>query len=417
MKQKKTVNPELASAIANMMKSGELKTLADLSDLIKQLSSSFIESALQGELDAHLGYERSSQEKKETTDRRNGTYTKILKSSVGPLTVDIPRDRDGSFEPILVPKGCSSINGLEEKIIALYADGMSQADISATIKDMYDVDLSQSTISAITDKVIPVMDEWRNRSLDEYYTFLYVDCIYVNMKRSSDNQTGKHAVYVILGINQDGYKDVLGLWLDPSESKSTWLNILESLKNRGVKDVSFIMMDGVSGLEDGVKIIFPDAIVQRCIVHLMRNSIKFIPSKCYRAFCASIKAVYQAADETTARNKFAEFKELWKKKYPGAVKVWESHFETTILQMISFPSAVRRLISTTNAIESVNSSLRKMTKKGVFESPNAVFKALYLRVCKLKEKWDKVPVQNWSVVRNEMITHSLTQKVATKYFK
>ena len=218
MKKNKKVNPELATAVANMMKNGELKTLADLNDLVKQLSSSFIESALQGELDDHLGYERSSQEKKETTDRRNGTYTKVLKTSVGPITVDIPRDRDGSYEPMLVPK------------------------------DMYDVDMAQSTISAITDKVIPVMEEWRNRALEEYYPFLYVDCIYVNMKHSSENQIRKHAVYVILGINQDGHKEVLGLWIDPSESKSTWLNILESLKSRGVKDVGFIMMDGVSGL-------------------------------------------------------------------------------------------------------------------------------------------------------------------------
>ena len=417
MKKNKKVNPELATAVANMMKNGELKTLADLNDLVKQLSSSFIESALQGELDDHLGYERSSQEKKETTDRRNGTYTKVLKTSVGPITVDIPRDRDGSYEPMLVPKGCSSINGLEEKIIALYADGMSQTDISAAIKDMYDVDMAQSTISAITDKVIPVMEEWRNRALEEYYPFLYVDCIYVNMKHSSENQIRKHAVYVILGINQDGHKDVLGLWMDPSESKSTWLNILESLKSRGVKDVGFIMMDGVSGLEEGVKIIFPEAIVQRCIVHLMRNSIKFIPTKCYKAFCNSIKAVYQANDEVTARNKFAEFKELWGDKYPGAVRVWENHFETTILQMLKFLSWIRHYISTTNAIESVNSSLRKMTKKGFFENQNAVFKALYLRVCKLKEKWDKTPVRNWSIVRNQMIMHPLTKEVATKYFK
>lgn len=204
MKKNKKVNPELATAVANMMKNGELKTLADLNDLVKQLSSSFIESALQGELDDHLGYERSSQEKKETTDRRNGTYTKVLKTSVGPITVDIPRDRDGGYEPMLVPKGCSSINGFEEKIIALYADGMSQTDISVAIKDMYDVDMAQSTISAITDKVIPVMEEWRNRALEEYYPFLYVDCIYVNMKHSSENQIRKHAVYVILGINQDG---------------------------------------------------------------------------------------------------------------------------------------------------------------------------------------------------------------------
>lgn len=163
---------------------------------------------------------------------------------------------------MLVPKGCSSINGLEEKVMALYADGMSQADISAAIKDLFDVDLAQSTISAITDKVIPVMGEWRNRALQEYYPLLYVDCIYVNMKRGSKNQVGKHAVYVILGINQDGHKDGLGLWMEPGESKSTWLNILESLKTRGVKDVGFIMMDGVSGLEEVVKIIFPEAIVQ-----------------------------------------------------------------------------------------------------------------------------------------------------------
>lgn len=312
---------------------------------------------------------------------------------------------------MLVPKGCSSINGLEEKVMALYADGMSQADISAAIKELYDVDQAQSTISAITDKVIPAMDEWRNRTLQEYYPLLYVVCIYVNMKRGSENQVGKQSVYVVLGINQDGHKDGLGLWMEPGESKSTWLNILEGLKTRGVKVVGFIMMDGVSGLEEGVKIIFPEAIVQRCIAHLMRNSIKFIPTKCYKAFCASIKEVYRANDEITAR-KFAEFKELWSDKYPGAVGVWENRFETTILQMLKFPSWIRHYISTTNAIESVNSSLRKMTKKGYFESSNAVFKALYVRVCvcKLKEKWDKTPVKSRSLVRNQMIMIHLQKK-------
>lgn len=232
------------------------------------------------------------------------------------------------------------------------------------------------------------------------------------MKHGSENQVGKHAVYVILGINQDGRKDGLGLWMELGELKSTWLNILEGLKTRGVKDVGFIMMDGVSGLEEGVKIIFPEAIVQRRIVHLMRKSIKFIPTKCYKAFCASINEVYLANDEITARNKFAEFKELWSDKYPGAVGVWENHFETTILQMLKFPSWIRHYISTTNAIESVNSSLRKMTKKGYFESSNAVFKALYVRVCvcKLKEKWDKTPVKSRSLVRNQMIMIHLQKK-------
>lgn len=408
---------ELASAIANMMKSGELRTLADLNEVVKQLSSSFIEGALQGELDAHLGYQKSYQGEKATTDRRNGYYTKALSTSFGPITVDVPRDRDGTYEPMLVPKGQTSINGLEEKIIALYADGMSQSDISSTIKDMYDVDLSQATISSITDKVIPIMEEWRNRALDEYYPFVYVDCIYVKMKSPETHHVTNHAVYVILGISDDGHKDILGLWLDPSESKSTWLNILESLKNRGVKDISFIMMDGVSGLEDGVKMIFPNTMVQRCIVHLMRNSLKYIPRKAYQAFCSSIKAVYQADDELTARNRFKEFVETWEGKYPFAVKVWKNHFETTVMQMLKFPKWIRCYISTTNAIESVNSSLRKMTKKGAFENQNAVFKALYLRAIRLRELWENRQVRNWSMVKNQLLLHPLTKEIAEKYFE
>jgi transposase-like protein len=280
----------------------------------------------------------------------------------------------------------------------MYAKGMSQRDIADTIEDIYGFEISHETISEITDSVISKLDEWQNRPLKKFYTFVFVDCMYVTIRK--DYETKKYAVYTILGYDIDGKKDILGLWLNESESKHTWMQIFDELKNRGVEDILFISMDGVSGLEDGAKAIFKDVVVQRCIVHLIRNSLKYVPSKDYKAFTAHLKKVYGAASLKSAKAEFEKFKQIWS-HYPGAIDVWSRNFNH-IEQLFDYGSAVRKIIYTTNAVESIHSSFRKVTAKGAFPSENALLKLLYLRITELYKKWKDRPVSNWAMVRNQL---------------
>lgn len=398
---------DVFQAIANGCANG---SITDVQETMREALGIAVEQMLKGELDSHLGYNRSFQGAKQTTDRRNGYSSKTVKTNLGEIVIDVPRDRDGSFEPSLLGTYKTDLCGIDDKIYSLYGMGMSQSDIAKTISEIYHCEISQAMVSCIIARLTPVIQEWRSRRLESVYAVVYVDCIYVSMNSQEASQpASKHAVYVIMGINMEGKKDILGLWIDPTESKSKWLNILDSLKERGVEDIFFMCMDGLSGLEEGVKTIFPNTVVQRCIVHLMRNALEFVPCKAYKAFCDSIKAVYNAVDKETALQNFSRFKELWGKKYPGAVKCWERNLDT-VLQLFDYPSAIRKLIYTTNAIESTNSSLRKVTKKGTFESPDAVYRAMYLRILTLKEKWDKSRVQNWTTIKNEFLQLPLTKE-------
>ena len=296
----------------------------------------------------------------------------------------MPRDRDGSFEPRIVPKRKKDVSEIESKVLALYAKGMSQRDIADTIEDIYGFEISHQTISEITDCVLDELSDWQNRPLKKMYTFLFVDCMYVTIRKEYESKN--YAVYTILGYDTDGKKDILGLWLNESESKHTWMQIFDELKTRGVEDVLFISMDGVSGLEEGAKAIFKDVVVQRCIVHLIRNSIKYIPSKDYKKFTQSLKKVYGAASLTACRKAFEQFCQEWS-QYPGAVDVWKRNF-IHVEQLFDYGSSVRKVMYTTNAVESINSSFRKVTKKGAFPNENALLKLLYLRITELYKKWN-----------------------------
>lgn len=300
---------------------------------------------------------------------------------------------------------------MEDKILSMYAKGMSQRDIAETIEEIYGFELSHETISNITDRVLDQLDEWQNRPLKKFYTFLFVDCMYMSIKK--DYETKNCAVYVILGYDVNGVKDVLGLWINETEGKHSWMQIFDELKSRGVEDVLFISMDGVSGLEEGAKSIFKDVVVQRCIVHLIRNSIKYIPSKDYKAFTAHLKKVYGAANLKSAEAEFERFKQAWS-NYPGAVNVWVRNWQS-VAQLFNYGSAVRKVMYTTNAIESVNSSFRKVTKKGAFPSEDALLKLLYLRVTELYKKWNNRPATNWALVRNQLSMDDSLQARILKY--
>lgn len=403
---------EKGEAIAKMiLEQYQPKNKEDMQDAIKDIFGPMFEAMLQGEMDAHLGYETNDHGSKKTTNRRNGYIQKNVKTSYGEVPVSVPRDRESTFEPQVIPKRTKDVSGMEDKILSMYAKGMSQRDIAETIEEIYGFELSHETISNITDRVLDQVDEWQNRPLKKFYTFLFVDCMYVSIKK--DYETKNCAVYVILGYDVNGVKDVLGLWINETEGKHSWMQIFDELKSRGVEDVLFISMDGVSGLEEGAKSIFKDVVVQRCIVHLIRNSIKYIPSKDYKAFTAHLKKVYGALNLKSAEAEFERFKQAWS-NYPGAVNVWVRNWQS-VAQLFNYGSAVRKVMYTTNAIESVNSSFRKVTKKGAFPSEDALLKLLYLRVTELYKKWNNRPAANWALVRNQLSMDDSLQARILKY--
>ncbi len=408
MRSKNKSKNELVQAILDVY---QPETAKDVQDALKDVFGPMFEAMLQGEMNSHLGYENNDKNEKQTNNRRNGYITKNVKTSMGEMTVDVPRDRDGSFEPQIIPKRTKDISDIDKKVLSMYAKGMSQRDISATIEDIYGFKISHETISQITDCVLDELNEWQSRPLKKCYPFVFVDCMYVTMRYEYESK--ESAVYTILGYDIDGHKDILGIWLNETESKHSWMQIFDEIKTRGVEDIFFISMDGVSGLEDGAKEIFKGVVVQRCIVHLIRNSLKYVPSKDYKKFTANLKLIYSAPNLKTAQTEFEKFKTTWS-KYSGAVDVWERNFKH-VEQLFDYPSALRKIMYTTNAIESVNSSFRKVTKKGAFPNENALFKLLYLRVTELYKKWEDSTIQNWSMVRNQLDAHPQFQDRFRKY--
>lgn len=412
MAPRKNKRSEASMAIAKaILEQYQPSSVEEMKDALKDIFGPMFEAMLQGELDNHLGYEANDHGYKESDNRRNGYAKKTLKSSMGDVEISTPRDRDGSFDPQLIPKRTKDVSGIEDKVLAMYARGMSQRDIAKTIEDIYGFEISHDMISTITDRVIATAQEWQNRPLKKFYTFIFVDCLYVNIRK--EMETKSCAVYVILGYDVNGVKDILGIWIGESEGKHYWMQIFDEIKSRGVEDILFISMDGVSGLEEGARSIFKDVVIQRCIVHLIRNSIKYIPSKDYKAFTSQLKKVYGAASLKAATAEFERFKQSWN-HYPGAVDVWVRNW-AHVEQLFNYGSAVRKVMYTTNPIEAINSSFRKVTKKGSFPSEEAVMKALYLRTTELYKKWNGRPASNWAMVRNQLSMDDKMQGRILKY--
>lgn len=402
-KQKR--DPRTVAIAKAILEQYNCKNVEDMQDAIKDIFGPMFEAMLQGEMDSHLGYESNDHGPKSTENRRNGYNSKTLKSTYGDIPVEVPRDRDASFEPQVIPKRTRDVSGIEDKVLSMYARGMSQRDIADTVEDIYGFEISHDTISAITGRVIETADEWQDRPLKKFYTFLFADCLYVSVRK--EMETKNLAVYVILGYDVNGVKDILGLWIGGAEGKHYWMQIFDEIKARGVEDVLFISMDGVSGLEEGARSIFKDAVVQRCIVHLVRNSIRYIPSKDYKAYTAQLKTSSLKAAEA----EFERFKQAWS-QYPGAIDVWVRNWQH-VEQLFNYGSAVRRVMYTANSIEAVNPSFRKVTKKGSFPSGDAVKKALY-RITELYKKWKGRPVSNWALVRNQL---SMDDKIQSRILK
>ena len=410
-KKKIERNPAAEAVAKAILENYKPETVEDMQMAIKDIFGPMFESMLQGEMDAHLGYESNDHGYKATENRRNGYTAKTLKTSYGSVPIRSPRDRDGSFDPKLVPKRETDVSSIEDKVLSMYARGMSQRDIADTIEDIYGFELSHEAISEITDRVLDKVEEWQNRPLKKFYAFLFVDCLYVSIRK--EMETKSCAVYVILGYDLEGKKDILGLWIGESEGKHYWMQIFDEIKGRGVEDVLFISMDGVSGLEEGARSIFKDVVVQRCIVHLIRNSVKYVPSKDYKKFTSQLKKIYGASSLKAAEAEFERFKQAWS-QYKGAVDVWERNWQH-VVQLFNYGSAVRKVMYTTNSVEAVNSSFRKVTKKGSFPSEQAVYKALYLRILELYKKWNYRPVANWAMVRNQLAMDEKIQARIEKY--
>ena len=406
-------DPKTVALAQEIAKQFDPQSAEDADEALKELFGPIFESLLQGEMSHHLGYENNNKEYKQTQNRRNGYGQKTVHTTKGDITIDTPREGDGSFEPQLISKRQRDVSGIEDKVLAMYARGMSQRDISKTIEDIYGFSISHEMVSDITDAILPKLEEWRNRPLKKCYAFLFVDCMYVTLR--SGYEAKECAVYTILGYDLNGHKDILGLWLSESESKNYWMQIFDELKARGIEDVFFMSMDGVSGLEEGAKAIFPKIIVQRCIVHLIRNSIKYVPSKDYKKFTQELKKVYGAPNLKAAAAAFESFCRTWE-QYPGAIEVWKRDFKF-VEQLYDYGSDVRRIMYTTNAIESINSNFRKVTKKGAFPNENALFKLLYLRCTELEKKWNNGTIHDWSKVLNQLMVNEIFTSRIEKYLK
>ena len=395
---KREKNPERDRLVKEIISEYQPKNFLELQDVLKEIFGPLMDDMLKGELDAHLGYQKHDQSPKATGNRRNGSFPKTVRSRMGEVTLSIPRDREGEFEPALVPNGTRDISGVEEKVLSMYAKGMSDRDISETVDEIYGFKVSHETISRIVDRVQPRLAEWQSRALDECYPFLYVDALVVPVK--SDGKSVNKAVYSVIGINREGIKDCLGFWISEKEGAHFWLSVFDELRARGVRKLGFVSMDGLGGLEDGIRGMFPDAVVQRCMVHLVRNSIKYIPSKHYKEFCADLRAMYGAAGKTSAKAALESFTRKWS-AYPSAVKVWADNFGH-VEQLFDYPAEIRKIIYTTNTMEAFNSALRKVTnRKAAFPNDGSVFKALFLRTMDIVRKWVK-PVPGWALVRGQL---------------
>lgn len=375
-----------------------LKTEKDLNDFRSMLTKVTVEAALNAELDDHLGYEKH--EKSSASNSRNGFSAKQLQTEDGQFELNTPRDRDGSFEPQLVKKQQTRFTSMDDKILSLYAKGMTTREIVATFKEMYDADVSPSLISKVTDAVIEQVIEWQSRPLDEIYPIVYLDCIVVKVRQ--DKQVINKAVYLALGVNLEGHKDLLGMWLSENEGSKFWLNVLTELQNRGVKDILIACVDGLKGFPDAIHAAFPEAQIQLCIVHMVRNSLKYVTWKDYKAVTADLKQIYRSATEDEALSALDQFGNRWDARYPQITRSWRNHWEN-LNTLFNYPEDIRKAIYTTNAIESLNSVIRKAIKKRkLFPTDDSAKKVIYLAIMDASKKWT-MPIRNWKTALNRFM--------------
>lgn len=384
--EERAAEKERKENMRNLMQGLNVKSVEDLNDVFKLMVSTILENGLDGELDDELGYTKYDYRNKESENSRNGYSKKTLKTSHGDMEIKVPRDRNGDFEPQLVRKHQTTLTGdIEEKILSMYAKGMTTSDIESHIQEIYGVDCSDTTISRVTDKILPVVREWQARPLEELYAVVFMDAIHFHVR--SEGQIVKKAVYIAIGIRMDGIKEVIGMWVGENESAKFWLSVMNSLKNRGLEDILIACVDGLTGFPAAIEAVYPKTEIQQCIIHQIRNTTKFVSYKDIKALMADLKRVYAAVDEQTALSELDSFDEKWSGKYPKIAVSWRNNW-ANLSTYFKYPQEIRTLIYTTNAIEGFNRQLRKVTKsKSVFPTDDSLLKMLYLAMMDITKKW------------------------------
>jgi len=379
----------------------QFKTETELTNFFKELHSDALEHILQAEMDAHLGYEKNAKAGDNSGNSRNGASSKKVKTEYGEHQLKVPRDRNGDFDPIIVPKGKNKSVSVENMVISLYAKGMSNADIEQQLQELYGFKLSTSAISHITNKVLSHIQEWQTRPLDQLYFVVWMDGIVFKVR--DNGKVVNKTIYLAVGLNKEGRKELLGMWLGYNESASFWMSVLTDLKERGVEDILVTVTDNLTGFTDGIKTIFPKSDTQICVVHQIRNSCRYVVWKDKKTFTADLKNIYKAINKKQAKTALEDFKTKWNDKYPYAVKSWENNWENLTV-FFSFPVEIRKIIYTTNLIENLNGKIRKYTKNRMaFPTDQAVEKAVYLALKHVTSKWTQ-PIHNWAIIINQFIT-------------
>jgi len=385
----------------------ELATAKSMDDffgrdgIFARLFASTLEQMLEAELSEHLGYEQYEAKGRNSGNNRNGKYTKKVRSSEGETQIQVPRDRNGDFEPQLVKRYAANTNELEDKIIGMYAKGMTVRDIQGTLQELYGIDVSPTTLSAITDKVWELVESWQSRPLANLYAIIYLDAIHIKMRR--EGKVENTAIYVVLGVDLEGHRDVLGHWVgDGAESANFWLSVITDLQSRGVKDILIACMDGLTGFKEAVLAVFPKTDIQRCIIHQIRNSLKYISWKDKKAFMVDLKAIYQAPTREAAEGNLRKLKEIWNSQYAVAIRSWDNNWED-LATFFDYPAGIRRMIYTTNTVEGYNRQLRKVTKsRGSFPTGEAVRKLFFLANRDIVKKWTN-PMADWPSILNQLV--------------
>ena len=383
--------------IHQLLEEYDIQTAEDIQDALKDLLGGTIKEMMEAEMDNHLGYEKS--QRSDSDDYRNGYKEKQVNSSYGSMKIEVPQDRKSTFEPQIVKKRQKDISDIDQKIISMYAKGMTTRQISDTIEDIYGFETSEGFISDVTDKILPQIEDWQDRPLDDVYPIIYIDAIHYSVR--DNGIIRKLAAYVILGINKDGIKEVLSITVGENESSKYWPSVLNELKNRGVKDILIICADGLAGIKEAIAAAFPKTEYQRCIVHQVRNTLKYVPDKDRKAFAADLKTIYHASDEEKARQALDRVCAKWTEKYPNSMKRWYDNWDA-VTPIFKFSPDVRKVIYTTNAIESLNSTYRRLNRqRSVFPSDTALLKALYLATFEATKKWTST-IRNWGQVYGEL---------------
>ena len=376
----------------------DIKTAQDLSGALKDMFKGALQEMMNAEFDASMGYSKYDK-KSEKTNYRNGTTKKKLKSEFGEFDFETPRDRNGEFEPKIVPKNTRDVSGIEDKIISLYGRGLTTREINEQIQDLYGIEVSATMVSNITDKIIPEIKEWQERPLDSVYPFVFIDAVHFSVRE--DNHVVKKAAYIVLGINSEGFKEILGIWVGENESAKYWLGVLNELKQRGVKDILILCSDNLTGIKDAINAAYPNTVQQRCIVHMIRNSVKYVNYKDLREFTKDLKQIYTSSNEKKGYDKLQEIKNKWKDKYLVSFKTWEENWDA-ICPFFQFSEHIRKIMYTTNTIESLNRQFRKYTKtKSVFPTDMSLLKCLYLSTKNISKKWDQA-YRNWGTILSEL---------------